>query len=90
MYDSHSSRVDIEQRFAVCECHVLHFAVARHVRAAGGLCVADEVQVGFGRVGCHMWAFQQQGPVRNSTPLHLLQAWLSIAHLYVYCKHGSA
>jgi len=28
-----------------------------HVRAAGGLCIADEVQVGFGRVGTHMWAF---------------------------------
>ena len=29
-----------------------------HVRAAGGLCIADEVQVGFGRVGAHMWAFE--------------------------------
>ena len=33
----------------------------RHVRAAGGLCIADEVQVGFGRVGKHWWAFQTQG-----------------------------
>ena len=33
----------------------------RHVRAAGGICIADEVQVGFGRVGSHMWAFQTQG-----------------------------
>ena len=32
------------------------------VRAAGGLVVADEVQVGFGRVGSHMWAFQSYGP----------------------------
>ncbi|XP_045623118.2 5-phosphohydroxy-L-lysine phospho-lyase isoform X1 [Procambarus clarkii] len=31
------------------------------VRAAGGVCQADEVQVGFGRVGSHMWAFQTQG-----------------------------
>ena len=30
-----------------------------HVRAAGGLCIADEVQVGFGRVGTHMWAFEE-------------------------------
>ena len=29
-----------------------------HVRSAGGLCVADEVQVGFGRVGDAMWGFQ--------------------------------
>ena len=33
-----------------------------HVRAAGGLCIADEVQTGFGRIGDHFWAFQQQGP----------------------------
>ncbi len=33
----------------------------RYVRAAGGLCIADEVQVGFGRVGSHWWAFQLQG-----------------------------
>ncbi|XP_049839811.1 5-phosphohydroxy-L-lysine phospho-lyase-like [Schistocerca gregaria] len=33
----------------------------RHVREAGGVCVADEVQVGFGRVGKHWWGFQLQG-----------------------------
>ena len=33
------------------------------VRAAGGVCVADEVQVGFGRVGSHAWGFQTQGVV---------------------------
>ncbi|MFJ6321476.1 MULTISPECIES: aminotransferase class III-fold pyridoxal phosphate-dependent enzyme [unclassified Rhizobium] len=33
------------------------------VRAAGGLCLADEVQVGFGRVGSHWWAFETQGVV---------------------------
>ncbi|KAG5318116.1 AGT2L aminotransferase, partial [Pseudoatta argentina] len=35
--------------------------VYRHVREAGGICIADEVQVGFGRVGTHMWAFQLFG-----------------------------
>ena len=30
------------------------------MRDAGGVCIADEVQVGFGRVG-KMWAFQSQG-----------------------------
>ncbi|MDB3854706.1 aminotransferase class III-fold pyridoxal phosphate-dependent enzyme [Euryarchaeota archaeon] len=29
------------------------------IRDAGGLCIADEVQVGFGRVGKHMWAFEE-------------------------------
>lgn len=33
----------------------------KHVRQAGGVCIADEVQVGFGRVGSHWWAFQLQG-----------------------------
>ena len=28
------------------------------VHAAGGLCIADEVQVGCGRVGSHFWAFE--------------------------------
>ncbi|KAM7021270.1 ethanolamine-phosphate phospho-lyase [Passerculus sandwichensis] len=35
--------------------------VAEYVRAAGGVFIADEVQVGFGRVGKHFWAFQLQG-----------------------------
>lgn len=33
------------------------------VRARGGLCVADEVQVGYGRLGRHFWGFEQQGVV---------------------------
>lgn len=33
----------------------------RHVRNAGGIFIADEVQVGFGRVGTHFWGFQLQG-----------------------------
>lgn len=35
--------------------------VYKYVRAAGGLCMADEVQTGFGRIGTHMWAFQHYG-----------------------------
>ena len=31
-----------------------------HVRHAGGVCIADEVQVGFGRVGSHFWGFELQ------------------------------
>ena len=38
-------------------------AVYRHVRAAGGLCIADEVQTGYGRLGTHFWAFEEQGVV---------------------------
>ncbi len=34
-----------------------------HVRAAGGVCIADEVQSGFGRTGTHFWGFESQGVV---------------------------
>ncbi len=33
------------------------------VRARGGLCIADEVQVGFGRMGSTFWGFEQSGVV---------------------------
>ncbi len=32
--------------------------VYTRVRAAGGVCIADEVQTGFGRIGSHFWAFE--------------------------------
>jgi 4-aminobutyrate aminotransferase-like enzyme/Ser/Thr protein kinase RdoA (MazF antagonist) len=51
----------------------------RHVRAAGAVCIADEVQVGFGRLGTHFWGFETQGvipdivvlgkPIGNAFPL---------------------
>ena len=31
-----------------------------HIRAAGGVCIADEVQAGFGRTGTHYWGFETQ------------------------------
>src|SRR5579859_2560887 len=51
----------------------------RYTRNAGGVCIADEVQTGFGRVGTHFWAFETQGvvpdivtmgkPIGNGHPL---------------------
>ncbi len=53
--------------------------VYRHVRGAGAVCIADEVQVGFGRLGTHFWGFETQGvvpdivvlgkPIGNAFPL---------------------
>lgn len=50
-----------------------------HVREFGGVCIADEVQVGFGRVGEKFWGFELQGvepdivvlgkPIGNGHPL---------------------
>lgn len=34
-----------------------------YVREAGGVCIADEVQTGFGRTGTHFWGFETQGVV---------------------------
>ena len=38
-------------------------------RAQGAVCVADEVQVGFGRVGSDWWAFEEQGVVPDIVTL---------------------
>jgi 4-aminobutyrate aminotransferase-like enzyme/Ser/Thr protein kinase RdoA (MazF antagonist) len=50
-----------------------------YVRNAGGVCIADEVQVGFGRAGTDFWGFETQGvvpdivtmgkPIGNGHPL---------------------
>jgi alanine-glyoxylate transaminase/(R)-3-amino-2-methylpropionate-pyruvate transaminase len=37
--------------------------VYEYVRAAGGMCIADEVQTGFGRLGSHFWGFETQGVI---------------------------
>lgn len=54
-------------------------AAYRHVRSAGGVCIADEVQTGFARLGSHFWGFALQGavpdivvlgkPIANGFPL---------------------
>jgi 4-aminobutyrate aminotransferase-like enzyme/Ser/Thr protein kinase RdoA (MazF antagonist) len=41
----------------------------KHVRSGGGVCIVDEVQVGFGRVGSHFWAFETQGVVPDIVTL---------------------
>ncbi|MHA2249137.1 MAG: aminotransferase class III-fold pyridoxal phosphate-dependent enzyme [Candidatus Kariarchaeaceae archaeon] len=41
----------------------------RIVHEAGGLCIADEVQVGFGRVGTHFWGFETQNIVPDIVTL---------------------
>lgn len=53
--------------------------VYKKIRAAGGICIADEVQVGFGRIGEKFWGFELQDvvpdivilgkPIGNGHPL---------------------
>ena len=63
--------------------------VYKHVRASGGLCIADEVQVGFGRTGDHTWCFEAQEvvpdivtfgkPIANGHPMAALVTTRAIA-----------
>ncbi|MBP1860186.1 aminotransferase class III-fold pyridoxal phosphate-dependent enzyme [Rhizobium herbae] len=66
--------------------------VYRMVREVGGICIADEVQVGFGRVGSHWWAFEEQGvtpdivtmgkPIGNGHPLAAVVTTREIANSF--------
>jgi 4-aminobutyrate aminotransferase-like enzyme/Ser/Thr protein kinase RdoA (MazF antagonist) len=66
--------------------------VYRHVREAGGVCIADEVQVGFGRVGDAFWGFELQGvepdivvmgkPIGNGHPLAAIVVTEAIADAF--------
>lgn len=61
-------------------------------RERGAVCVADEVQVGFGRVGSHMWAFEEHGvvpdivtlgkPIGNGHPLAAVVTTREIAESF--------
>lgn len=67
----------------------------RHVREAGGIFIADEVQVGFGRVGTHFWAFQLQGedfvpdivtmgkPIGNGHPMSCVVTTKEVAEAFM-------
>uniref|UniRef100_A0A3P8QXX2 Ethanolamine-phosphate phospho-lyase n=1 Tax=Astatotilapia calliptera TaxID=8154 RepID=A0A3P8QXX2_ASTCA len=69
--------------------------VAQHVREAGGVFIADEVQVGFGRVGSHFWAFQLQGedfvpdivtmgkPIGNGHPMSCVVTTKEVAEAFM-------
>ena len=64
----------------------------KHVRDAGGLCITDEVQTGFGRVGSHFWAFELQDivpdivvmgkPIGNGHPMSAVVTRKEIAQSF--------
>jgi 4-aminobutyrate aminotransferase-like enzyme/Ser/Thr protein kinase RdoA (MazF antagonist) len=66
--------------------------VYRRVRAAGGICIADEVQTGLGRMGTHFWAFEAQDvvpdvvvigkPLGNGHPLAAVVTTRAIADAF--------
>ncbi len=66
--------------------------VYRHMRRAAAVCIADEVQVGFGRLGTHFWGFDTQGvvpdiavlgkPIGNAFPLAAVITTAEIANSF--------
>jgi 4-aminobutyrate aminotransferase-like enzyme/Ser/Thr protein kinase RdoA (MazF antagonist) len=66
--------------------------VYRRVRRAGGLCIADEVQTGYGRTGTHFYAFDAQGvvpdivvlgkPIGNGHPISAVVTTTAIADTF--------
>ncbi len=67
-------------------------AAYERVRRAGGVCIADEVQVGFGRAGTHFWAFESHDvvpdivtlgkPIGNGHPLAAVVTSTEIADAF--------
>lgn len=66
--------------------------VYERIRAAGGVCIADEVQTGLGRLGEYYWGFEQQGalpdivvlgkPLGNGHPMGAVVTTAAIARSF--------
>ena len=66
--------------------------VYRAVRDAGGVCIADEVQTGYGRIGSSFWAFEEHGvvpdlvvlgkPIGNGHPIGAVVTTRAIADAF--------
>ena len=64
-------------------------AVYEEVRYAGGVCIADEVQTGYGRIGTHFWGYERYGvtpdivvlgkPIGNGHPIGAVVTTAAIA-----------
>ncbi len=64
----------------------------KYVKMSGGVCIADEVQVGFGRLGSHFWGFESQDvvpdivtlgkPIGNGYPLAAVITTSEIARAF--------
>ena len=67
-------------------------AAYQHARTAGAICIADEVQVGLGRIGSAMWAFQDHAvvpdivtmgkPLGNGHPIGAVVTTVEIAQRF--------
>ena len=65
------------------------------IHDAGGLCIADEIQTGFGRIGEHFWAFEAYDvtpdivtigkPMGNGHPVSALITTKEIAEKFAGC-----
>lgn len=63
-----------------------------YIREQGGVCISDEVQTGFGRLGTHFWGFEQLGiipdmvvlgkPIGNGHPMAAVVCTEAIAESF--------
>lgn len=56
------------------------------VRKAGGVCIADEVQTGFGRTGSHYWGFETQGVIPDIVTMAKVSKILLLFYSYNQCS----
>ena len=85
----------VDQLLCLCMVHwfeclvplngVIYTYIRRYVREAGGLCIADEVQVGFGRAGKNFWMFENHGTYVRCFFIIINVCWPA-SHLVVCCK----
>ena len=54
------------------------------IHKAGGVCIADEVQSGFGRTGSHYWGFETQGVIPDIVTMAKVYAAISSFYLFTY------
>ena len=67
-------------------------AIYPAIRKQGGICISDEVQTGFGRLGNHFWGFEAQDvvpdivilgkPIANGQPMGAVVTTKAIAHSF--------
>ena len=63
-----------------------------YIRTQGGVCIADEVQIGFGRVGTHFWGYERHGvvpdivilgkPIGNGHPMAAVVCTAEVAEAF--------
>ena len=86
-----ASLPNLPNGLVVCFVSYLN-SVYSAVRKSGGVCIADEVQTGYGRIGTHFWGFESYGvvpdivvlgkPIGNGHPIGAVVTTTEIAESF--------